>query len=150
MTLNVKRKNNFTLLEVVIALLLITIMGSAATFSIHDLIATHAGRASIDQFKNLLDELQIEALTLRSDQQLLIWKKKGKWYVESKTGEKILRNRSFELKGIQNVTFSSPTPLIFDITSSGRILPAGILSLKRKDGTVRFDFQTPLQIKVIP
>lgn len=145
---SVKRKSKFTLLEVVIALLLIAIMGSAAAFSIHDMIATHSSRASIDQFKNLLDELQIEALTLQSDQKLLIWKKKGKWYVESKTDEKILRCRRFELKGIQNVTFSSQAPLNFEILSTGRIVPAGILCFKHKSGAVRIDFQTPLQIKV--
>jgi prepilin-type N-terminal cleavage/methylation domain-containing protein len=143
------RSRAFTLLEVAITILLVGIMGTVATFSIHDLLTTHNSAAAIDQFKNLLDELQIEALALGSDMQLVITKKNGHWIACSHTSEKVLRNRTIPLKGVQNITFTPPKPLVFDIYSTGRISPAGVLCFKRKAGDIRIDFQEPLQTRIV-
>ncbi len=140
-----------TLLEVVIVILLVGLMAGVATFSTVDLLRRQSSAAAIDQFKELLEELQIEALALRSDMEVTLYKDKKGWKARSKTSEKILRSRTIELKGVRQIVFNQVPreSLTLDIFSTGRLSPAGILCLKRDTGDVSIDFQQPLQIKVI-
>lgn len=140
-----QKSRPITLLEVVIVILLVGLMAGVATFSTADLLRKQSSTAAIDQFKELLEELQIEALALRSDIEVILYKDKKGWKARSKTSEKILRNRTIDLKGVKQVVFNQipQDRFILDIYSTGRLSPAGILCLKRDAGDVQIDFQQP-------
>jgi Tfp pilus assembly protein FimT len=143
------KRQPLTLLEVVIVILLVGLIAGGGTVSLTDMLRQHRQVAALDQFKDLLQELQIEALALRSDVQLILYKDKKGWKAQSKTSEKILRTQTVDLHGVSRVTFNtvSKEKIALDIFSTGRFSPAGVLCLKRDAGDVEIDLRQPLQIK---
>jgi len=139
----------FTLLEIVIVLALIGIMAVFGTWSLTDLLAQHRRQAEVDELQNFLQELQIEALALQSDLEITFSKKKDQLQVESKTAEKILRNRSVVLKGLREFKFQdrSTSTQIFQIFSTGRFEPAGIIEIERVKGSLWIDVRQPILVK---
>ncbi len=119
------------------------------TWSLTDLLAKHRRGAEIDELKNFFQELQIEALALQSDLQVTFSKEQDKLKVKSKTGEKILRDRTLELKGLKQLKFKdrSTTTEVFQILSTGRVDPPGIIEIEKSHGSLWIDLRQPLQIK---
>jgi prepilin-type N-terminal cleavage/methylation domain-containing protein len=139
----------FTLLEVVIVLALIGMMAVFGTWSLTDLLAQHRRGSEIDELQNFLQELQIEALALRSDFEVTFSKSEDKLSVRSKTAEKILRDRTVVLKGLREFKFKNEpkAKATFQILSTGRIDPPGIIEIERNKGSLWIDMRQPLQIK---
>ena len=139
----------FTLLEIVIVMALIGMMAVFGTWSLTDLLAQHRRQAEIDELHNFIQELQIEALALQSDLEITFTKDKDKLHVSSKTSEKILRNRTVVLKGVKELKFQDRTkPLYtFQIFSSGRIAPAGLIEIEKEKGSLWIDVRQPLLVK---
>lgn len=138
-----------TLLEIVIVLALIGMMAVFGTWSLTDLLAQHRRQAEVDELQNFLQELQIEALALQSDLEITFSKTQEKLLVRSKTAEKILRERTVVLKGLLGLKFKDrPVEKVsFQIFSTGRIDPPGIIEIERKNGSFWIDVRQPLLVK---
>lgn len=139
----------FTLLEIVIVLALIGLMATFGTWSLTDLLAQHRRQAEADDLKNFLQELQIEALALRSDIEVTFSKKGEKLNIASKTSEKILRDRTVVLKGVRQFKFKDrqEETLAFQIFSTGRIDPPGVIEIEREKKSLWIDLRQPLLVK---
>lgn len=144
-----RRGRPLTLFEIVIVLALITMIAGVATWSLGGLLAKHRFQSSVDDLQNLLQELQIEALALGSDMELHFFREKDLWKVRSKTSEKILRDRTIELKGVQTILQNDlPKDKVdLKIFSSGRIEPTCIFQLQGRQGSLYIDLRQPLLIK---
>lgn len=139
----------FTLLEVVIVLMLIGMMAIFGTWSLTDLLAQHRRQSEVDELQNLMQELQIEALALQTDLELLFIKDKDKLQVSSKTAEKILRSRTVVLEGVREFKFQGRTKpsVVLQIFSTGRIEPQGLFEIKGKKDSFFIDVRQPLLVK---
>ncbi|MBS0649328.1 MAG: hypothetical protein JSS10_08920 [Verrucomicrobia bacterium] len=144
-----QRSRPLTLLEIVIVLALIGLLAGWGASSLTDLLAQHRRQAEIDELKNLFQELQIEALALQTDFEVTFSLSKEVAKVQSKTSEKILRNRIVELKGVKTLSWNhqSKDQLVFQILSNGRVEPPGIIEFQRRKDHFWMDLRQPLQIK---
>jgi len=140
-----------TLLELVIVVALISMMAMFGGWSLGDLLAQHRRQAEVEELKNFIQELQIEALALQSDLEVTFSKMEKKLQVSSRTAEKILRNRTVTLKGSCGLKFDDqPRPdITFQIFSTGRIAPAGIIEIEREKGSLWIDMRQPLLVKFL-
>jgi len=143
------RVRPFTLLEIVIVLMLIGMMAVFGTWSLTDLVAQHRRQSEIDELQNFIQELQIEALALQSDFEVTFSKNKDTLQVESKTGEKIIRDRKIVLKGLREFKFNDrqASTQTFQIFSTGRFEPAGIMEIEREKGSLWIDVRQPILLK---
>jgi hypothetical protein len=114
-----------------------------------DLIAQHRRKAEIEELKNFFQELQIEALALKSDLEVKMIIEKGIGKIQSKTAEKILRDRTVQLKSVKSLSLDKQSKECVDLQflSTGRINPSGIIGIERDKDTVWIDVRQPLQIK---
>ncbi len=144
-----QRIRPLTLLEVIIVMALIGLMAGFGAWSLTDLLAQHRRQAEIEELKNFFQELQIEALALSSDLEVTLRIDKGIGKIRSKTAEKILRDRTVELKGVKSLSLNqqSKEPIILQFLSTGRIEPPGIIGIERDKNTIWIDVRQPLQIK---
>lgn len=144
-----RKSRPLTLLEIVIALALITMIAGVATWSLGGLLAKHRFQSSIDDLQNLMQELQIEALALGSDMELRFYQDQNLWKVQSKTSEKILRNRTIELKGVQTIIQDKTAinKLDLKIYSNGWWEPTCLLKLEGSQSNMYIDLTQPLLIK---
>jgi Tfp pilus assembly protein FimT len=138
-----------TLLEIVIVVVLIGMISVFGTWSLSDLLAQHRRKAEVDELQNFIQELQVEALALQSDLELTFIKDKGNLLVRSTTAEKILRNRTVVLKGLREFKFDdrSIQNKSFQIFSTGRINPAGLIEIERDMGSFWINVRQPLLVK---
>jgi prepilin-type N-terminal cleavage/methylation domain-containing protein len=148
-TLKLKRSRPFTLLEIVVVIALIAVMAGFGTWSLADMLGKHRRQAEAEDLKNFLQELQVEALALRSDLEVSLCQEKGTLKVRSKTAEKILRDRTVELKNVDKLTFNGQTAdrKTLQILSSGRFDPPVIIGIERKFSSLWIDVTQPIQIK---
>lgn len=148
--LRLKQRNRpLTLLEVILVLVLIGMMAGFGAWSLTDLLAQHRRQAEIEELKNFFQELQMEALALQSDLELSLRIDKEVVKIRSNTAEKILRDRTVELKGVRSLSLNkqSKERLTFQILSTGRVDPQGIIGIERNKDTLWIDVRQPLQIK---
>ena len=139
----------FTLLEVMIVMALIALMAGFGTWSLTDLLTQHRRQAEVDDLKNFLQELQLEALALESDLEVTLYKEKGSLKVRSKTAEKILRDRIIELKEVNRLFINDQETdrATFQVLSTGRFYPLALIGIERKQSSLWVDVRQPIQIK---
>lgn len=139
---------SFTLLEVVITIILVGIIGTWGFGSLQTLLSKHRYRAETEQVKSFLQELQLEALVLRSDIEVH-FVKQDHWSVSSKSDESILRSETIPLKQIRSLLLNGQTVdhLTLMIFSTGRITPSSLIELKGKDASLWIDLREPIQLK---
>jgi Tfp pilus assembly protein FimT len=145
-----RSRRPLTLIEIFVVLALIGLMAGVASWSLTGLLAQGRFQSEVGQFKSLLQELQVEALALGSDLQVSLYKEKGVWKARSRTCEKILRDRTIELKTIDKVAIDNipvETKATLNLLSTGRLSKEIVLSLSGKRGEVWIDFRRPLPIK---
>ena len=145
------KKRTLTLLEIIIVVALIGMMAVYGGWSLTDLLAQHRRQAEIEELKNFMQELQIEALALQSDFEITFSKKEKKLQVHSKTSEKILPNRTVTLHGVCHLKFRdrADSNFILKIFSTGRIDPSGVLEIEREKGSLWIDMHQPLSLKFL-
>ncbi len=148
----------FTVLEIVVVLSLILILAGGTVWSLDHLLRYHRFCAQVESLKDLIEELQIEALALRSDLSIFIKKDRNGWKAWSKTDEPLLHQKIIVLKEVKNLTvcpLDSPASLAIDqqkellitISSTGRITPVGVIGLEGGQ-QLWIDLREPLQINL--
>jgi type II secretory pathway pseudopilin PulG len=138
----------FTVLEIVIVLALIALVAGLGIGSINSLLEKHRFQAEIDRFKEMIQELQIEALALRSDIEIELKKSEEGWIAQSKTAESILRPETLELKRVTEITLNGATQDHYrlNIFSTGRIEPSALIEMKAGEEVLWIDLRRPIQI----
>jgi len=143
-----KEKRSFSLLEVLIVLSLISMLSSSLFYSLNHLLAHHRFYSEVRGVEQLLEELQIEALVLQSDMTVHLYQNKGKWHLCSNPQEAILRQKSFSLAHVKQVTFNRKPQkeLTIEVCSTGHVLPLGIVGLEGNKKKFWIDLRQPIQI----
>ncbi len=142
------RKRRFTLLEIIVVIALVGVTATVGVKAITSLLDQHHFQREVDQFKSLLQELQIEALTLGSDMELQM-EKDDHWKAIFKSREKILQSETIDLKHVRNLFLNHRIANRFTITifSTGRISPEQLIELRGNKSSLWVDLREPIQIK---
>lgn len=142
------KKSPFTLIEIIIVFSLISIVIGSVSFSLKSLLDRYYFNSEIDQINHLIEELQMEALTLQSDMEIHFYKDKNFWKIKTKTDEAILINQSVLLKQIQTISLNQipQTSLKVVLFSNGQFLPKGIIGFQSCSQQKWLDLRYPIQI----
>lgn len=149
-----KLSRAFTLLEIMICIMILTVAASICGYKIVGIIDIHQFQGSSERLKSHLLELQILAMSHKTDIYLTIEKKDGVYTFASQC-DAPLKIAAFSQKetlgGIKKINFNKGkaiSQMVFNIYSSGRIAPAGVLRLEGEGEKRWIDLSCPLQIKL--
>ena len=118
-------RNCFSLLEVMIVVILVALIGGGTLFSLKSFYQTYRFRLEVDTLYELMQELQLEALTLQSDMTIRLIKEKGKWVAQTFTDESVLKPQTIHLPHIETITCPSLTITLY---SNGLIEPSDVVT----------------------
>jgi Raf kinase inhibitor-like YbhB/YbcL family protein len=110
-------------MEVMVVIILMGVLGGVAAFSLRPLYQSYRFRMEVDAVYGLMQELQLEAMTLKSDVTLSFSEEKGKWLVKSKSDETILKPQKIDLSHVKQIDKALPITLY----SSGMIEPSHVI-----------------------
>lgn len=131
------QKRSFTLLEILLALMILSILAAFTGVPIKKLIDTHRFERDISTFFISLQEAQTLSAVYQTDIACEIFQEKGSYYYRFSTKEPFTSHQfsktSHPLSRTQLIQFNGKkTPHHrFDIYSGGRIEPRGILSFSQ-------------------
>jgi prepilin-type N-terminal cleavage/methylation domain-containing protein len=151
-----KSKRSFTLLEMMIALMIITLIGAITAVQVKKMTDAHGFEAEITPLFITLQEAQVFSAAYETDLALDIGMEKGKLFYRFSTDEPLPSNKfkqeSVTLGHTTTIKFkdAKTTKLHFDIYSGGRIEPGGVLAFypsQEGDKALWFDLQRGLLLK---
>ena len=141
-------KRSFTLLEILIALMILSTIGAICSVQIKKLIDAHRFEQEVSTLFSALQEAQVLAATYQTDIALDIQSKKNQITYQFTTDEPFqqypFNQKTIPLKHTAHATFqkAKTAQLHFDIYSGGRIEPCGILAFSGPNSkTLWFDLQ---------
>lgn len=149
-------KKLFTLLEVMIALVILSLVGAFSITQIKTLVSSHRFEKQVFNLFSALQEAQILAATFQTDIALDFFKKGESFYYRFSTFEPFSKHQfndqEIAMPHLAALKFKekSDLSLHFDIYSEGRIEPRGILEFCRSEKDSKalwFDLQYGQLIK---
>lgn len=142
---------SFTLMEIVIVLFILGAMLSLVSHSLSRMLSQHYFKAEFSQFKDILEELQLESLALGSDMEVYLYRKNNKWKGVTKTQERILKPQKFSLSHVENIIVDSVpvNEMKIILSSDGHISPKGVIQLSNKQQRHWIDLRYPLLIRCL-
>lgn len=153
-----KSKQGFTLIEIMIALFILSLAAVGIGWHITQLTSHHRFQGEAVDICLAFQEAQFVSVIHETECELLIYPEKGKLFYQLKTDEPvaIIDQKPKLLKESRYITLNNAkTPhASFKILSSGRIEPTAILGLHQRDPSdsqlqgLWLDLQTPVQIKI--
>lgn len=144
---SVKKKSHpFSLIEVMVALLLVSIVAGVSAFSILPLYRSYRFRLAVESVYELARELQLEAMTLQSDMKMRLTKEGGHWKAISITTETVLKPQTIDLSHVDQVEKRAPLTITF--YSSGQVFPKEIVTFVYHGEKRGLDFTRPPLIKL--
>jgi prepilin-type N-terminal cleavage/methylation domain-containing protein len=148
-----RSKRAFTLLEIMICLVLIGLLGGVVGFKIKGTVAHHRFRNRVNQIEQTLRELQILALTYRTDMSLDLFQQKEKWVARVNVEEpklQFLNQKKIDLSDLSiNAGPDAVKKIHLDVLSSGRILsPCSVICFQHGKDSRFLDLRLGLHIKV--
>jgi len=151
-----KRSYAFTLLEMMVALVILSLIGTLSAVHINKLIAAHHFESEVSKLFIDMQEAQVLSAAYQTDIALDIYREKGKLHYRFSTNEPFkaqqFKQEVISLGYISSIKFQGEKihTLHFDIFS-GRIEPRGILTflqtLKEDSKTLWFDLQYGQMLK---
>ena len=143
----------FTLLEIMVCLLILAVAAGAVGIRIVDALSSHRFHVSVGDFTSQVKELQLLAMTHRTDMGLQIFKDRGEWKYQTKIEPSLKLGCStypFPLSGTAHITLDAKpfSSLPFSIYSSGRIEPRGVLEFRDGEESIWVDLRESLHIKI--
>jgi hypothetical protein len=146
-----KYRRLFSLMEVMIVMVLVSLVAGITVYSIIPLYRTFCFQTEVSTVYDLMQELQLEALTLQSDMQLTFTKKKGKWSATTLSEETVLRSQHVDLSHIAQIHLDQkqqdrPFTLIF--YSNGLVKPPAVMLLSNPHEKRWIDFAHPPLLKL--
>jgi prepilin-type N-terminal cleavage/methylation domain-containing protein len=150
------RKKCFTLIEIMIAMAIISLVGTVVGWQIHRMIASHRLESDAEQLCIALQEAQLLAITHETDFQIRLYSDRGKIFYQIKTHEPlaVVDQRPKAFSAVHSLSWKGSTvsSIDLDLYSSGRIEPPESIGLISKDPkknrSLWVDLQTPLHIKL--
>ncbi len=127
-------KKTFTLLEMMIALLILSLIGTAVAVQVKKMIQAHQFETEVADLFLILQEAQILSAAYQTDLALDLTLAKGKMSYWFSTDEPLpsstLSQKSKTLPHVGSCQFNrfKKSTLHFDIYSGGRIEPIGVLA----------------------
>ncbi|HEY5260449.1 MAG TPA: prepilin-type N-terminal cleavage/methylation domain-containing protein [Rhabdochlamydiaceae bacterium] len=146
-------KRPFTLMEILICLLILSIAAGTIGIRIVDALSSHRFHLGVGEFASQVKELQLLAMTHRADMELHLFKDKEEWKYQNKSEPSlkvgVLMN-PLSLGGASTVKLNGKivSSLPFQIYSTGRVEPAGVLEFQRDEEKIWIDMREPLHIKI--
>jgi prepilin-type N-terminal cleavage/methylation domain-containing protein len=138
-------RHPFSLMEIMIVLVLVGILGGVSAFSLRPLYQSYRFRLEVEALYELLQELQIEALALRSDMRIGFTKEKnGKLFARSFSDETVIKSQTLELSHIEPIDIKS-----ISIYSNGLIHPTSVIKLSSKEEARWLDLSGGHLIKLL-
>ena len=154
-----KSRRSFTLIEIAIALFILSLAAGGIGWRVSRLISHHRFQSEAADICLALQEAQFISIIHETECELLIYPVKGKLVYQLKTAEPlaVVNQKPRPLKESKFITLNdAKTPsATFNIRSSGRIEPTGVLGLHQSNPSeaelegIWLDFQTPVQIKIM-
>jgi len=132
-----RSKRPFTLLEIMIALVILSIVGALTATQVKKLIDHHLFEKEVSLLFTQLQEAQILSATYQTDLALTLMKHGNTLAYRFSTDEPFstyqFQQEPVELSQTSQVKFNDAkkTPLHFDIFSGGRIEPRGLLAFRQ-------------------
>ncbi len=152
-----KSKRAFTLLEIAIAIFILSLIGSVVSWQVSQLISSQRFQRDGSDFSILLQEAQALAIIHQTDFEMRLILKNHTWAYQLFSDEplKIIDRAQKELKETHFVTENGKKckELTLKIFSSGRIEPHPLIGFHRTDPKEKegvsfwIDLQIPIQIK---
>lgn len=144
------KRHLFSLMEVMVAILLVSIVVGISTFSIIPFYQTYQFRIQMDALYELMRELQLETMALCSDMKIRFTLEKGKWRAVSLTDEAVLKSQVIDLSHVDQFKIGLVAQDLLTLTfySNGYIQPAQILSFSYKNERRDIDLTHPPLIKL--
>lgn len=118
----------FTLIEVMIVLVLVGIIAGVTSFALQPLYRSYRFKLEVESLYELLQELQIEALTLGSDMKVSFTKDKDTRIARSFCEETVLKAQTLDLSHIESMDSMNEIVLY----SNGRVSPPSLIKLSNK------------------
>lgn len=144
-------KRSFTLLEMMIALMILSFIGALSAVQVKKLIDAHRFESEVSNLFIALQEAQVLSATYQTDIALDIYSKDGTLMYRFTTDEPFkshqFNSKEVSLPHMAKLMFkdAKATKLHFDIYSGGRIEPRGLLgfyqTMKEGSQSLWFDFQ---------
>lgn len=131
----------FTLLEIVIALLIMSLVGSITAYQVKKMIDVHRFESEVTKLFIRLQEAQVLSAVYQTDLALDISLSGGKLHYRISTDEpfssNVLNSNPVPLPYTSMIKFkdAKSTKLHFDIFSGGRVEPRGALAFYQSDET---------------
>ena len=143
----------FTLLEIMIALVILGVIGSVVAVQVKKMIDTHTFESEVTGLFISLQEAQVLSATYQTDLVLDIEKAGGKFSYKISTDEPfstaMVSEKPMKLSRVSSVKFNeaSPARLHLDIYSGGRVEPRGTLAFYHNEKVLWLDLQRGHLIK---
>lgn len=118
-------RHPFSLVEVMIVLVLVGIIAGVSSFALRPLYQSYRFKLEVESLYELLQELQLEALTLGSDMKVSFTEENGAKIARSFCEETVLKPQTLDLSHIESIDSSSP---IF-LYSNGQVAPSTLIKL---------------------
>ncbi len=143
----------FTLLEIMVCLLILAAAAGAVGIRIVSALSSHRFHVSVGDFVSQVKELQLLAMTHRTDMELRIFKDRGEWKYQTKIEPSLkvgCLTTPFSLGAAAEVVLDGKAfpALPLSIFSSGRIEPRGVLEFRCREESIWVDMREPLHIKI--
>lgn len=148
-----KKGRAFTLLEIMIALVILGVIGSITAVQVKKMIDVHRFESEVSALYICLQEAQVLSATYQTDLSLDIRKVGGKLTYQISSDEPFPKTiclaKATQLTHADTYKFNdtSPAHVHFDIYSGGRIEPRGTLAFSQGEKSLWIDLQRGHLIK---
>ena len=148
------KKQSLTLLEIMMAIMIMAVVAGSAIFQLKSMIEGHRFECSAKKLKERVERAQLLALSYNTDMQITITKEKGGWTLIIHSDEAALwhlNKTRVRLSGIETISLNGTlkSKMVLDIFSNGRIEPLGSMKIEAKEKVRYLDFRTPIQISFV-
>ncbi len=136
-------RHPFTLIEVMIVIVLVGIFSGVAAFAVKPLYHSYRFRTEVESLYDLLQEIQLEALTLQSDMRVSFTQKNGKWFASSSSDESVIKPQKIDLSHVEMIEEGKQVTFF----SNGLIDPPIKIKFSNKNDVRWIDFTSRHLIK---
>ncbi len=130
-------RHTFSLMEVMVTIVLVGVIATVSAFSLWPFYHSYRFRLEVENLYELMQELQLEAMTFQSDMAIRFTKENGRMIARSKSDETVLTSRTIDLSQVEKQ--SDTTDII--LYSNGLLAMPRTLQFSHKNVHCWIDFR---------